>query len=146
MSLQDFETLVPSVGAFAAAAALIFNALTYLSNARARDLQTITSLDQELTNLEASPNRNLQFPLWGAEYLALNERIAFLTLTKIIPHKFARYFDRKFSGCLGLLEIPSFAKLKPELQNLIEWCRLNSLRIGPAPLPFAVVDQPSTLP
>lgn len=136
MDLLEWGLLLSAAGAFTAGGGLIVNGLSYRLTATVQRLKVMTDINHEFTELEASQERNSDYPLFGAKYLNLADQTAFLVLHDMIPKDVARYFDVKFQGCLGLLLKPEFQQYREGLQSLTKWCKSVDLKAGQAPEPY----------
>ncbi|MEW5839628.1 hypothetical protein [Nitrososphaera sp.] len=97
----------------------------------------MTDLSKEITALESSQERNKDYDLWGAKYLALHDRIAYLAVKKVIPNDVARYFDANFAAALALVKEQRFQKYESGLGSLIHWCNSNNIQSSVAPKPYS---------
>jgi len=134
---MNLPTVIAAIGAFAAAGGLIFTGLSYRQNSKSRYLQILKEFDNEITLLENSQQRNTDYPSFGAKYLNIHERIAYLALKRVIPNNIARYFDSSFAASLGILQKKEFERYADDLKNLLKWCKKKRILPSAAPEPHS---------
>lgn len=145
----DLEAILGVSGAVFAGIGLFFTALSYRKDADSRYLQILKEFSNEFEELESAQLRNTDYKLFGAKYLNLAERVAYLASKKVFPEDIARFFDANLGSGLALLSESEFTKLltKEELEeynkgvsNLKAWCNLKGIPAKDAPKPHPLAN------
>lgn len=143
--LIDPGVIIGAGGAVVAAIGLLITARSYRQEARSRYFQTLSDFYHELGNLESSQIRNEDYKLFGAKYLAVTNRVAYLACNNIIPQNIARYFDDNLSAAYAMLQDGSefksrvtqneFNEYYNGANDLRTWCQKIGIQAKNEPKP-----------
>jgi hypothetical protein len=133
--LVGSDTIISAISAFAASGALIYNAFSYIQTSRNQYLQLVKSVDDEITALETSKEREENHFIFSQKYLNVHERLAYLGIKKLIPKDVVRYFQLSFERSRGLLALDEFKQTRDQYIWFNEWCKREKIKVGRPLLP-----------
>jgi len=127
--------IVSLLSASIAAGGLVFVALSFRANAKAKQLEVIKKIQDEITKLETSKERQSRgnYRVFAVQYLNTHNRLAYLVSKKILPNHLAKFYEPNFKAAYGLLQLDEYKKYVPEQQFLIDWCTENNITPGDPP-------------
>jgi hypothetical protein len=133
--MVDITTVISVISAFVAAGGLFYSSRAYGQTARTNYFQLIKVIEDELSSLETSRERNEKHELFSIKYLNLHERLAYLADKNLIHKDIVRYFEDSFQATRGLLNLPVYEKYKKQYFFLDKWCTSEQIIKGQPPLP-----------
>lgn len=114
---------------------LIFTGKTFRENARAKQLEVIKSIQDEITTLETSKERQSKsnYPVFAVQYLNTHNRLAFLVQKENLSKDVALFYTPNFKAALGILQLDDYKQYEPEMGYLTKWCSQNNITPGDHP-------------
>ena len=121
--------IVSIITALGVAGGLILNGLSIRSKTKTEYYQILKELQDEFVVIDAMNHTTVQY---RTKFMNLHEKIAHLSIKKIISDDIASYFDGTFPTALFYTSLHSNpTQIKKELPNLFKYCENKNFKSVP---------------